>query len=69
MSRRLHIRSHEVFGEWTAHNVESVVFNAPGLETDTSFQLESIPRAHHIANDGTFSSCHDRKLSYLHFDS
>ncbi len=52
IARRLHIRSYEVFSEWTAENVESIVFNAPGLEEDTFATLKEIPHAYHIANAG-----------------
>jgi hypothetical protein len=43
---------HAEFTEWTTKNVESIVFNAPGLEPDMFEALEQIPNAYHIANAG-----------------
>lgn len=40
------------FKDWTTKNVESIVFNAPGLEPDMFDVFEHIPNAYHIVNAG-----------------
>ena len=40
------------FTDWTTKNVESIVFNAPGLEPDILEVLDKIPNSYHIANAG-----------------
>lgn len=55
MARRLHIQTHKTFPEWTVDNVESTIFNSPGLEEDAFAKLKEIPHAYHIANAGKSS--------------
>ena len=51
---RLHVLAMQYDSEWARGLIESMIFNSPGLDSDTARYLNGIDHHYHIRNDGIF---------------